>query len=268
MAMYTEECDERAQEIAQSFSYDGYQIVRREMFAHLREPAMTIRRDSLTFNTACIEGLEDAVYVQVMVSNTEHRIVVRKVNEGDVDSLRWCIAKPDKRKSRVIKGTRFAEGIYKLMNWDSGCRYKILGHRIEYMGEMIYVFELDHCEIFKERKRRTKEEKEELSKSMTPEELEELNRKERKESMTPFSPADTENTFGLPVEQHYNQIELENFHGYQEAQFSATKQSAVPIGAAQPTTSLAPDQLMNRERMQSNEIKRIQTLGGGYSWEK
>ena len=59
MAMYTEECDERAQEIAQSFSYDGYQIVRREMFAHLREPAMTIRRDSLTFNTACIEGLEE-----------------------------------------------------------------------------------------------------------------------------------------------------------------------------------------------------------------
>lgn len=268
MAMYTEECDERAQEIAQSFSYDGYQIVRREMFAHLREPAMTIRRDSLTFNTACIEGLEDAVYVQVMVSSTEHRIAVRKVKEGDVDSLRWCIAKPDKRKSRVIKGTRFAEGIYKLMNWDSGCRYKILGHRIEYMGEMIYVFELDHCEIFKERKRRTKEEKEELSKSMTLEELEELNRKERKESMTPFSPADTENTFGLPVEQHYNQIELENLHGYQEAQFSTTKQSAGSIGAVQSTASLTLDRRMNQEGTQTGEMKQFQRLGGGYSWEK
>lgn len=268
MAMYTEECDERAKEIAQSFNYDGYQIVRREMFAHLREPAMTIRRDSLTFNTACIEGLEDAVYVQVMVSSTEHRIAVRKVKEGDVDSLRWCIAKPDKRKSRVIKGTRFAEGIYKLMDWDSGCRYKILGHRIEYMGEMIYVFELDHCEIFKERKRRTKEEKEELSKSMTPEELEELNKKERKESMTPFSPADTENTFGLPVEQHYNQIELENLHGYQEAQFSGAKQSAELRGSAQSTESRIPGQPMNRERMQTDEMKQFQTLGGDYPWEK
>lgn len=168
----------------------------------------------------------------------------------------------------MIKGTRFAEGIYKLMNWESRCRYKILGHRIEYMGEMIYVFELDHCEIFKERKRRTKEEKEELSKSMTPEELEELNKKEREESMTPFSPADTENTFSLPVEQHYNQIELENLHGYQEAQFSGTKQNAEPMGAAQSVASQMPDQLMSRERMQTNEIKQFHRLGGGYSWEK
>ena len=28
------------------------------LFAHLREPAVVIRRDSVTFNTACIAGLE------------------------------------------------------------------------------------------------------------------------------------------------------------------------------------------------------------------
>ena len=133
---------------------------------------------------------------------------------------------------------------------------------------MIYVFELDHCEVFKERKRRTKEEKEELSKSMTPEELEELNKKERKESMTPFSPADTENTFGLPVEQHYNQIELENLHGYQEAQFSGAKQNVEPMGAAQSVASQMPDRLMNQERTQTDDIKQFHRLGGSYSWEK
>ena len=36
-----------------------YQVVRKELFAHLRDPAIVIRKDSITFNTACITGLED-----------------------------------------------------------------------------------------------------------------------------------------------------------------------------------------------------------------
>ena len=55
----TENIDQKALELAQDFSYDGFQVVRRELFAHLREPAVVIRRDSVTFNTACIAGLED-----------------------------------------------------------------------------------------------------------------------------------------------------------------------------------------------------------------
>ena len=72
----TENVDQKALELAQDFSYDGYQVVRRELFAHLREPAVVIRRDSVTFNTACIAGLEDAVYIQILVNQgllvTEH----------------------------------------------------------------------------------------------------------------------------------------------------------------------------------------------------
>ncbi|MCB5714532.1 hypothetical protein [Lactonifactor longoviformis] len=88
MADYIDEYDERALEIEREFNYDGYQIVRREMFAHLREPAVTIRNDSITFNTACIEGLEDTVYIQVMVSDDQHRMAIKKCNENDKDAIR------------------------------------------------------------------------------------------------------------------------------------------------------------------------------------
>lgn len=60
--------DARAEELESTFSYDGYQVVRKELFAHLRDPAIVIRKDSITFNTACITGLEDVVYVHVMFS--------------------------------------------------------------------------------------------------------------------------------------------------------------------------------------------------------
>ena len=72
-----ENIDQKALELAQDFSYDGYQVVRRELFAHLREPAVVIRRDSVTFNTACIAGLEDAVYIQILVNQDNKRMVVR-----------------------------------------------------------------------------------------------------------------------------------------------------------------------------------------------
>ena len=97
-AEYTDEkeiVDQKAIELAEDFSYDGYQVVRRELFAHLREPAVVIRRDSVTFNTACIAGLEDAVYIQILVNQDNKRMVVRKCEENDKDALRWCVAKPD-----------------------------------------------------------------------------------------------------------------------------------------------------------------------------
>lgn len=131
--------DARAEELESTFSYDGYQVVRKELFAHLRDPAIVIRKDSITFNTACITGLEDVVYVHVMFNNDLKRIVVRGCDENDKDALRWCIAKPDKRKSRKMTCKPFSELVYKEMGWDTECRYKMLGYRISFEGETLYV---------------------------------------------------------------------------------------------------------------------------------
>lgn len=70
------EREQRRTEIEQTFDYDGYQVARRELFAHLRDPAIIIRKDSITFNTACIAGLEDVVYVNIMFNSDLKRLVV------------------------------------------------------------------------------------------------------------------------------------------------------------------------------------------------
>lgn len=258
MQDYIESYDERAIEIEKTFSYDGYQIVRREMFAHLREPAVTIRSDSITFNTACIEGLEDAVYIHVMVSDDEKRLVIRKCEENDMDSVRWCVAKPDKRRSRTIKG-RFSEVIYGMMNWSKGCRYKILGHKITYQGVTLYVFELTQCEIFRERPKRTKKEREERALSMTPEELAEADKLERKQAMTPFSPADVENTFGLPVEQHLNAPQIGAMNSYQGMR-EATMQLSNQGGKQDGTQSSTANLLGNSSSIPSSEAGNMESV--------
>lgn len=228
----TENIDQKALELAQDFSYDGYQVVRRELFAHLREPAVVIRRDSVTFNTACIAGLEDAVYIQILVNQDNKRMVVRKCEENDKDALRWCIEKPDKRKSRKMSNKLFSAMMYDMMGWNTDCRYKILGHKITHEDETMYIFDLLETEIFMDTKRKKKanpdsvEKKEELVTAET-DQTSEQNQEEiaakvaRKLNRIPFYPKDWKDSFGLSVEEHKKALETNLTDGYIE--FSATR---------------------------------------------
>ena len=47
-----------------SFSYDGYQVVRGEFFAHIYEPSFTFNNYKVSVNTACIKKLPDVEYVK------------------------------------------------------------------------------------------------------------------------------------------------------------------------------------------------------------
>lgn len=229
-AEYTDEkeiIDQKAIELAEDFSYDGYQVVRRELFAHLRESAVVIRRDSVTFNTACIAGLEDAVYIQILVNQDSKRMVVRKCEENDKDALRWCVAKPDKRKSRKMTNKIFSAMMYEMMGWNLDCRYKILGHKITFEDETIYVFDLMETEIFldikgKRAKKDTESQfttekansiEETASNSIDNERsVEEIKRKNR----IPFYPKEWKDSFGLPVEEHRKALEINMLDGYAE----------------------------------------------------
>lgn len=203
------EREQRRTEIEQSFDYDGYQVARRELFAHLRDPAIVIRKDSVTFNTACIAGLEDVVYVNIMFNSTLKRLVVKGCNENDKDALRWCVAKPDKRKSRKMSCRLFSELLYKEMGWASDCRYKILGYRIEFEGESLYVFDLVAAEVFHERKKKQSDE-------VIPTEASAENKDEVQSVNTRkgYYPDDIAGSFGLPVEQHRQESEVRQMDGY------------------------------------------------------
>lgn len=95
------------------------------------------------------------VYINIMFNSELKRIVVKGCNENDRDALRWCVAKPDKRKSRKMSCRLFSELLYKEMDWSGDCRYKILGYRIEFEGEALYVFDLVAAEVFNERKKKS-----------------------------------------------------------------------------------------------------------------
>lgn len=135
-------------------------------------------------------------------------IAGRTVNENDRDALRWCIAKPDKRKSRKMSCRLFSELLYKEMDWSGDCRYKILGYRIEFEGEALYVFDLVAAEVFHECKK--KQSADQQPTTVAEENTEEQPVNPRKG----YYPDDIAGTFGMPVEQHRQESELRQMDGF------------------------------------------------------
>ena len=186
----------RRRELEQEFGNFNFVVVRKELFAHLRDPAVTIRNKSITFNTACINGLEDVVYVQLLLCEDEKKFAIKGCNENDKDALRWCIAKPDKRQSRKMTCPDFAKKLYELMNWDPKYRYKILGYKIDFEGETYYVFDLLVTETFREKPKKGEEVEETI------------------DTRKGYYPDDIAGTFGVPLEEHKRQTQVTVEKGY------------------------------------------------------
>ena len=204
------ERERRLEELQSTFSYDGYKVLRKELFAHLRDPALVVRKDSITFNTACISGLEDVVFVHIMFNEDLQRIVVRGCKQDDKDALRWCVAKDGNRKSRRMNCKPFAEYVYEQLSWDKTCRYKILGYRIEYEGQSLYIFDLKIPEVFDDRKGSRR-------KRLTPGESDNPGQEEQVEQTSPrkgFYAGDVANTFCVPVVEHQDEMEFKQMDGY------------------------------------------------------
>ena len=188
--------EERRLELQREFSYDGYLVIRKELYANLRDPAVTVRDGNITFNTACIDSLTGAVYVRLYFNEELGRLAVRVVNENDKDALRWCVVKGDKRKSRKVNCPDLTDLIYSTMKWDKKCRYKILGYLIEVDNENVYVFDFTVKRVYHERPKKGE-----------PGHDQPIDRKG-------FYPDDVANTFGIPVEEHARQTEITEEDGY------------------------------------------------------
>ena len=99
----------------------------------------------------------------------------------------------------------FAELVYKEMDWDSECRYKVLGYRITFEGETLYVFDLLVPEIFHERQNRKKEI---VAERPTDQETKPVDTRKG------FYTDDIAGTFGVPVEEHLRESEVRQMDGY------------------------------------------------------
>ena len=194
-----------------AFSYDGYQVVRGEFFAHVYEPSITFNNCKVSLNTACLNRLQDVNYVQILVNQRDKKLAVRHSSEDEKDSFLWCTANSIKRKPKQITCRMFFAKVVQLMEWNPDYRYKLLGKLIRSGDEFLFIFDLTATEIYQRILR---------------------DGEKPKTSRTPVFPAEWQNQFGLPVEEHRRLLQVNIFDGY--TVFGIKDQSAnTPVDASE-----------------------------------
>lgn len=174
-----------------NFDYDGFQVVRGEFFAHITEPCFIFSGNKVYVNTACVRRLPDTEYVQILVNPEEKKLVVRPSEESEKDSFRWKSV-GGKLKPKQISCKIFFAKVYSLMGWNFNNRYKLLGKLIRSNGELLFVFDLNSPEIFV---------KKEINGVL-------------KNSRAPVYPEDWKDHFGLSVQEHQANLQINIFNGY------------------------------------------------------
>ncbi|MDE7262929.1 MAG: integrase [Oscillospiraceae bacterium] len=175
------------------FSYQGYQVVRREFLAHAQEPAITFSRYQISVNAACLRKLPQVDYVQALVNSDTKKLVLRPCGEDEKDSFSWRANSKSGRRPKRITCRIFYAKIMELMGWGPELRYKLLGKLIHSNVEQLLLFDLTRPQIFQY-----------LA----------AEQGVCQSGRAPVFPAEWKHQFGLPEEEHRRCLQIDLFHGY------------------------------------------------------
>ena len=129
-------------------SLAGYQVTKAELFAHTREPAITIWETRIKFNMACLRRFPGVTHIQILIHPEQKRLIIRPCQPDAPDSLRWAKGGNEKELSnRDLTCKIFAAKVFDLMGWNGEYRYKMLGKPAVCDGEMLFLFKLSDFEL-------------------------------------------------------------------------------------------------------------------------
>ena len=175
------------------FDYEGYQVVRREFFAHISEPSITFNDYRIYVNAACLNRFPSVDNVQALVNQDSKILAIRPCREEEHDAFAWCISATERRKPKQITCRLFFAKIFTLMCWNPDYRYKLLGKVIHANDEYLVAFDLSATEVYQR-----------LFKDG----------EKSKTSRTPVFPAGWQDQFGLPFKEHRKSMQVNIFDGY------------------------------------------------------
>ena len=210
--------DEEILELGDDYDYGGFEVVRREFFANLQDPAVSFNNYKFSVSAACLKKMPDVEYVQVLINQKTKILALRPCSQYAQDAYPWALESKGKRKPRAVTCRLFFAKVLDMMGWDPNCRYRILGRLAHANGEYLLAFDLKSKATFP---RITKDSE---TKTAT--------------SRTALYPSEWQNQFGLPLEEHEKSMQINFFDGYAVYSIKLKKDqndagSAVEMTAAQ-----------------------------------
>lgn len=185
--------DDEVIELGENFEFDGYQVVRREFFAHMREPAVSFKDNKFYVSSACFAKFPTTEYVQVLVNQETKIMALRPCTEGERDSFQWCRIKNGKKIPKHINCKLFFAKVFTLMGWNPDYRYKLLGRIVHSKGVYLLAFDLTSTEVYEKKY---------------------IEGAKPVSSRTATYPESWQNQFGMSYAEHKQSMQINVFEGY------------------------------------------------------
>ncbi len=181
-------------ELGDNFDFEGYQVVRREFFAHTFEPSITFNNYKIYVNTACLNKFPHTDFVQLLINRKTRILALLPCAESERDAIGWCNTSGSKRRPRQLTGKFLVAKLFEMMDWNVDYRYKLLGKVIhDANGEFLIAFDLTASEVYQR-----------IAKDGG----------KPKTARTPVFPAGWKEQFGLPYHEHQKSLQVNIFDGY------------------------------------------------------
>ena len=187
------ETEDNILEFWKDLDLNSFQVVRREFFAHLGEPAVTFNNCKFYVNAACLKRFPDTTSVHVLINRETRIMAIKPCDDGAKDSFIWCKEYRGKRSPKPITCRMFFAKVADMMGWDPENKYRIMGNLLHSNGETLIVFDLSATETYRRIEREGKK---------------------PTNSRIPVFPEEWKNQFGLPYSEHQQSMQIDIFDGY------------------------------------------------------
>jgi hypothetical protein len=187
----------------ESLGLEDCEVIRGELFSKANCPAVTFRYGSVTFNVRAIRKLGECSHVLLLINKEKKLLIAKPCHEDENDSQQWSrVDKHGKLIPRMIRGDYFSALLFRDMNWDLRCTFKVLAKLQKCKNEKAFIFELVDAEKYL---------------SLSAPTADNPKRRER----IPFIPEHWKDNFGQLYEDRKNLI-LETFDGVPDGYIKIT----------------------------------------------
>jgi hypothetical protein len=126
---------------------ENYQVVRSEFISPTFRPKVTINRDRIVFNAACVRLFEETQYVLILIYREKQQLILLPCEENTKDAFKWCNIRREKRIPRSSICRMFGARLFDMMNWKPENRYKIQAIYQSLEGQRLLLFNLQESEM-------------------------------------------------------------------------------------------------------------------------
>ena len=130
------------------FDLRGFEVARAQFFQVIGMPCVTISAKGVHFNRVCIQKLNEARFVELLVHPGRKSMAVRPAEEKARHGLRWVrLAGNGRWMSRMISGAAFIPTLYQLFGWTAEYKYCIKGICCRSTEGAVLLFHWEDAEI-------------------------------------------------------------------------------------------------------------------------